>query len=149
MDAIKLLVEDHKAVENLFLDYEETEDANTKATLAAAICKDLTVHTMVEEELFYPAAREVGATMDEAVIDDLLDEAEHEHAMAKDLIAKIKTMSTGSELDAAMQKLKRAIEHHVEEEETELFPKLKKSGMETAVLGARMMERKGQLKAML
>ena len=144
MDAIKLLVEDHKAVENLFLKYEDAGDsADMKAELAATICKELTVHMMIEEELFYPAARDVDG------MDELLDDAEREHAEAKELIAKIKTMSTGSALDAEVKKLKGAIEHHVEEEETKMFPKLQKQGMETTVLGSMMVERKQDLEAML
>jgi hemerythrin superfamily protein len=83
MDAISLLTQDHREVSKLFEAFEE-EDAD-QAEIAAQVCRMLTVHAMVEEELFYPAARE--ALADDG--DDLLDEAEVEHASAKNLIAQI------------------------------------------------------------
>ena len=145
MDAIKLLVVDHKMVEELFLQFEAVgdEEPNKKAELAAMICKELTVRMMIKEELFYPAARAVKG------MEDMIDAALQEHAETKEMIAKIKTLSTGYELEEEMSKLKKAIKHHVEEEETEMFPKLQKQGMETTNLGAQMMERKLQLKATL
>ena len=143
MNAIKLLIDDHKKVEDLFLEFEQLGDADgaQKAKLAEQVCKELTVHAVVEEELFYPAARQTFDTQD----DKLIDRAEEEHSEAKKKIANIKTMSTGNTLNAEMKKLKEAIEHHVEKEETEMFPKLEKMGMETVQLGSRMMARKLQL----
>ena len=87
------------------------------------ICVTLTVHATIEEELFYPAAREA------EVETDLLDEAEVEHASAKDLIAQIEGMGPDDELyDAKVTVLGEYIDHHVKEEEGEMFPKCRKAG---------------------
>ena len=141
MDTIKLLEADHKEVELLFEGYEASSDANTKALTAEKICKCLTVHATIEEELFYPEARKVLSKEDQC----LLDDAEQEHAEAKQMIAKIMTLSTGDELDESIAELKKAIEHHVSDEEDKMFPKLQEMGMETKELGATMEARKMQL----
>jgi hemerythrin superfamily protein len=91
MDAITLLEQDHRKVEGYFEEYEKAKSEEKKSELASQIYTALTVHTQLEEELFYPAARK--ATGD----DDLLDEATVEHASAKQLIAEIKAMSVGDE----------------------------------------------------
>lgn len=141
MDAIDLLISDHAEVSQMFQDFEAETDPVVRAWCAEKICKSLTVHMMVEEELFYPEARKVLDSGDE----DLVDEAEHEHSEAKDMIADIKTMATGSDLDDKMADLREAIEHHVGEEEDELFPLLQQLGMETTNLGVQMESRKKQL----
>lgn len=143
-DAIDLLAADHRNVEKLFKKYEKlAEDGgpyNEREALAATICAELTVHAQVEEEIFYPAARDV---LDE---EDLVDEAIVEHATAKDLIAQLADMSPDDDLyDAKIKVLSELIEHHVEEEEEEMFPKLKKAKLDTASLGPKMAERKEQL----
>jgi hemerythrin superfamily protein len=124
-DAIELLKADHKKVKKLFAEYEkmkEDADASEKEALAAEICTELTLHTELEEELFYPAAREA---IEE---EDLLDEAEVEHASAKDLIAQIQEMDSSDPLfDAKVKVLGEYVNHHVEEEEKEMFPKVKKA----------------------
>ncbi len=144
MDAIELLKADHRKVEKLFKDYDKlVEDEGTyneKEALAATICAELTMHAQVEEEIFYPAARDI---LDE---EDLVDEAVVEHASAKDLIAQLADMSPDDDLyDAKVKVLSELIEHHVEEEEDEMFPKLKKAKLDTAALGRQMEERKLQL----
>jgi hemerythrin superfamily protein len=143
-DAIELLLADHRNVEKLFKQYEKlVEDEgsyNEKESLAATICAELTVHTQIEEEIFYPAARNI---LDE---EDLVDEAIVEHASAKDLIAQLADMSPDDELyDAKIKVLSELIEHHVEEEEDEMFPKLKKARLDTAALGPQMAGRKQEL----
>jgi len=143
-DAIALLTADHREVKALFEKYEKLAEDKGKASdrqaLAETICDLLVVHATVEEEIFYPAARK--ATQD----DDLIDEAEVEHAAAKDLIAQIKDMSPDDDLyDAKVKVLGEQIDHHVEEEEGETFPAAKKSDMDLAELGARMLARKNQL----
>lgn len=145
-DAIKLLTADHKEVKALFKDYnkmaEKGADADERQALAQKICLMLKVHTTIEEEIFYPAARE--AIGDE----DLLDEAVVEHASAKDLIAQIEGMSPDEDLyDAKVKVLGEYIEHHVKEEEGELFPEVKKSDADLAELGAEMATRKQALLA--
>jgi hemerythrin superfamily protein len=145
-DAIKLLTADHKEVKALFKTYnkmaEKEASAEERQALAEQICAMLKVHTMIEEEIFYPAAR---ANIHDV---DLLDEAEVEHASAKDLISQIESMSPDEDLyDAKVKVLGEYIEHHVKEEEDELFPEVKKSDVDTAELGASMATRKQELMA--
>jgi hemerythrin superfamily protein len=102
----------------------------------------LTVHATVEEEIFYPAAREA---LEEQ---DLLDEAEVEHATAKDLIAQIQTMDPSDELyDAKVTVLGEYVNHHVQEEEKQMFPKCKKAKMPLDELGEQLQARKQALMA--
>ncbi|HJV71330.1 hemerythrin domain-containing protein [Ideonella sp.] len=146
-DAIKMLMDDHKAVKALFDDYEklvenDAEGADRQA-LATRICTMLTVHATLEEELFYPLARE--ALGREA---DLIDEATVEHATAKDLIAQIEAASSHASLyDAKVTVLGEYIQHHVKEEEREIFPKVKKTELDLRLLGGELARRKAQLMA--
>ena len=143
-DAIKLLTADHAEVKQLFKQYEklaeDDADAEERQDLAEQICMMLTVHATIEEEIFYPAAREA--------LDDqpLLDEAEVEHASAKDLIAQIQDMDPDEELyDAKVKVLGEYINHHVQEEEGEMFPQCKSAKLDLAALGAEMAARKQEL----
>jgi len=143
-DAIKLLKADHKEVKTYFKQYEKLEDDAEKQALADKICLALTVHAQIEEEIYYPATREA---IDD---DDLLDEAEVEHASAKQLIAEIQSMKAGDRLfDAKVTVLGEYIDHHVEEEETEMFPESRETDLDLKALGARMAERKAELMAQL
>ncbi|HYE70548.1 MAG TPA: hemerythrin domain-containing protein [Aquabacterium sp.] len=144
VDATKLLSADHKEVKKLFKEYDKLAKAEAtdeeKQAVAEQICTMLTVHATIEEEIFYPAAREA---MEER---DLLDEAEVEHASAKDLIAHIRGMSPGDELyDAKVKVLGEYVDHHVQEEEKELFPKLRKADLDLKEIGAALEARKQQL----
>ncbi|HEX2604735.1 MAG TPA: hemerythrin domain-containing protein [Oxalicibacterium sp.] len=142
-DAIELLMEDHKKVKKLFKEFEKLskqEDIEGKVEIANQICEELTVHATIEEEIFYPAARD--ALGDE----DIVNEAIVEHASAKDLIAQIQEMSGDDEMyDAKVTVLSEYINHHVEEEEKEMFPKAKKAKMDLEGLGVQLMERKEEL----
>ncbi|MGE4063516.1 MAG: hemerythrin domain-containing protein [Rhodospirillaceae bacterium] len=123
-----MLEDDHAKVKKLFKRYEKMKDDEDKKRfqLATEICTMLKVHATIEEELFYPAARDV--LEDE---DDLVDEAEVEHASAKQLIADIERMETSDPMyDAKVKVLGEYIEHHADEEEDEMFPKLKKKAEE-------------------
>lgn len=141
-DAIRLLKADHREVEALFAEYETTSGDNRKQALADEICQKLIVHTQVEEEILYPAAYEA---LDE---DDLVDEAEVEHASAKELIAQIRASSPSEPLyDAKVKVLSEYIAHHVCEEEKELFPELKDTDLDLKALGQQIAERKAQLLA--
>jgi hemerythrin superfamily protein len=148
IDAIELLEQDHEDVKDLFEQYDELaqnegSDADKQA-IALQICTMLTVHATVEEELFYPAAR------DALKEDDLVDEAVVEHASAKDLIAQIESMEPDDDLyDAKVKVLGELIDHHVEEEEGEMFPKVRDSGLDLQVLGLAMASRKEDLMAEL
>ena len=143
-DALALLVEDHKNVKKMFKDFDKLKESDgsdeAKAALVEKICMELTVHAQVEEEILYPAVRE--AIED----DDLMDEAEVEHAGAKDLIAQLEGMAPGDEhYDAKVTVLGENIEHHIEEEEGEMFPKAKKAKLDLADLGEQIAARKEEL----
>ena len=145
-DAVNLLTQDHKEVKKLFKAYEklvkEEAEGSEKQALALQICTMLTVHAAIEEEIFYPAAREA---LEEQ---DLLDEAEVEHACAKELIAQIQSMEPEDDLfDAKVTVLGEYIEHHVKEEESEMFPKVKKAKLDLDQLGDELSTRKEELMA--
>src|SRR5450432_478415 len=139
-DAIAMLMADHKKVKKLFSDFdklkEEGSDAD-KAAVVEKICNELKIHTTIEEEIFYPAVRKA---IDDA---DLMDEALVEHAGAKELIAQLEEASPDDDLyDAKVTVLGEQIEHHVNEEEGDMFPKAKKAKVDTEALGGRMLKRK-------
>jgi hemerythrin superfamily protein len=146
-DALQLLMADHREVKAMFQQYQKLADAGGQADermlLASQICVALTVHAQVEEELLYPASRKVLKD------DDIVDEAYVEHAGAKNLIAQIRTMTSDEPLyDAKVKVLGEYIDHHVKEEESEYFPKLRKTSLDLAAMGARIAARKDQLMAM-
>ena len=143
-DAIDLLVDDHLAVDACFKRYEKLmkADASGSAREAQAreICRMLTAHTTIEEEIFYPAARRAG------VESDLLDEADVEHASAKALIAQIEGGSPSDPLyDARVTVLGEYVKHHVVEEHGEMFPKCRRAGMDLVALREPMEARKAEL----
>jgi hemerythrin superfamily protein len=139
-DAITLLKEDHRAVEKLFKEYEGASGEGRKEKLARKICLELIVHTKIEEDIFYPAC-------DGKIDEDLLKEAYVEHDAAKLLIAEIQAGSgqTDDFFDAKVQVLSEEIEHHVKEEEGELFPQVRKADIDLEALGERLAERKREL----
>jgi hemerythrin superfamily protein len=139
-DAIALLKEDHRAVEKLFSDYETAKGDGRKQTLARRICLDLTVHTTIEEEIFYPAC-------DGKIDEQLLKEAYVEHDAAKVLIAEIEGGEGKGDdfFDAKVQVLGEEITHHVREEEKELFPQVRKAEIDLDALGERLALRKAEL----
>ncbi len=125
-DIIKLLKADHENVKMLFEEFEEIKEkgdnSSKKEKVVKQICEQLTLHALVEESIVYPVAREV---IDD---EDLMDEADVEHAGAKELISQLQSMSPDdSHYDAKVTVLREYIEHHVKEEETIMFPKLAKS----------------------
>ena len=140
-NAFELLEQDHREVEEWFDQYDELkEDDNRKGKLAEKICLALKVHAQIEEEIFYPQARE--ATND----NDLIDEAVVEHATVKNLISEIEAMEVGEELyDAKMRVLGEMVKHHIKEEEEEFFPKLEAGQMDLDAVGREIAERKEEL----
>jgi len=144
-DAVELLMADHHRVANLFAEFDalkENGSDEAKSALVVQICEELTVHTIIEEELFYPAVRQ--AIED----DDLMDEALVEHAGAKELIAQLQAAHPDDDLyDAKVTVLGEQIDHHVEEEEGSMFPQAKASGIDTLALGAALLKRKAELVA--
>ena len=142
LDAVALLKADHRKVEDLFAKFEKTKAADKKQRLAQEICKELTVHTLIEEEIFYPACR--GEIKDETV-----SEAYVEHDGAKMLIAELEAGSPEDDFyDAKMKVLSEEIKHHVKEEEMRsegMFAQAKAAGLDLEDLGARMAARKKEL----
>lgn len=147
-NAIRLLTADHREVKSLFqecqslVDHEAEDDE--KQALAHQICQTLTIHAQVEEEIFYPAAE---AAIKEP---DLVDEANVEHASAKDLIAQIESSNPADKLyDAKVKVLGEYIDHHVKEEEGELFPQTRRAKVDLEALGEQILARKEALMAEL
>ena len=143
VDAITLLTEDHENVKAMFEQYEGLGDRAhaSKKKLATQICTELTKHATAEEEIFYPAVRAAGKEQE-----DMVDEAVVEHASAKDLIAQIMEMEPTEDLfDAKVKVLSELIEHHVKEEEEEMFPKARKAKLDLELLGAQIADRKNQI----
>ena len=143
-EAIAQLTGDHARVKKLFGQYnrlaKSEAESSERQELALMICAELTAHATAEEEIFYPAAREA---LDDA---DLIDEAEVEHASAKDLIAQIQSASPEDELfDAKVKVLGEYIDHHVQEEEGEIFPKVRKAKLDTVELGEEIAARKAEI----
>ena len=139
-DAIVLLKDDHRTVSRMFARYDKLGDSAhaAKLKLARTICKELKVHTRIEEEIFYSAIEKV-LPQDK----DLLDEAEVEHEGAKKLIAELDRMKPGDDLfDSKVTVLAEYIKHHVKEEHEEMFPKARKTDLDLRALGMRMAARK-------
>ena len=144
MSAIDLLKKDHDEVDALFKDFEMLAegdgDNGDRRALSTRICGMLAVHAMIEEEIFYPAARKANVDA------DLLDEAEIEHDSAKQLIAEIGAAKASDALyDPRVKVLGEYIRHHAREEESELFPACREADMDMAEIGARLQTRKDQL----
>ena len=146
-DACDLLDADHVAVKHLFVEYARLafagDPAGERHAYAQKICNELTVHAQIEEEIFYPALRKV--------IDapELLDEAQAEHQEAKEMIATIEALpGADAAMDDLVAKLAAAIEHHVKEERTQLFPKARAAqGLDLDALGAELKQRQQELEA--
>lgn len=142
MDAIALLKQDHRTVEDLFAEFEKAGGDGRKQKLAKQICLELSVHASIEEEIFYPAC-------EGKVDEELLKEAYVEHDGAKLLIAEIMAGEPSDEFyDSKVSVLQEQIEHHVEEEERRmegLFSQARKAGLDMESLGERLAARKQEL----
>jgi hypothetical protein len=143
MDAVALLKEDHRKVDGLFKQFEKASEADRKEKLVKQICTELSIHTMIEEEIFYPAC--AGQVKDE----DVVEESYVEHDGAKVLIAELIRSGPDNEFyDAKVSVLSEMIRHHVKEEEKRsegLFAEAKKAGLDMEALGERLMRRKQEL----
>lgn len=138
-NALALLEQDHREAEAYFKEYE-TAQAEAKEAVALKICLALQVHAQIEEEIFYPAVRDVIENR------ELLDEAIVEHAAAKQLIAEIEAMEVGDQLrDAKVKVLGEQIRHHILEEEGELFPQINDGKLDLESLGFEMAALKQEL----
>ncbi|QIL02308.1 hemerythrin domain-containing protein [Sphingomonas sinipercae] len=142
MDAVALLKADHRRVEDLFEQFEKASGDGRKEKLAREICRELIVHSMLEEEIFYPAC-------EGKIEEDLLKEAFVEHDAAKVLIAQIEDGEPSDEFyDAKVKVLQEEIEHHVKEEEQRLeglFSQARKAGLDMDALGEQIAARQAEL----
>jgi hemerythrin superfamily protein len=138
-DAIALLKADHRKVEDLFAEFEAAKGAAKKQALVEKICTELSAHTVIEEEIFYPACRG-------KVEEDLLNEGYVEHDGSKVLIAELLASAPDEEFyDAKVKVLSEQIEHHVHEEEKRsdgIFSEARAAGIDMDELGERLMARK-------
>jgi len=141
-DAVDLLKEDHRKVESLFRQFESADDNARKVELAQTICAELTVHAQIEEQIFYPAAREALPEDKQ----DLVSEATVEHTSLKKLIADIDGSSPNDELfEANVKVLSEYVKHHVREEENEMMPAVRGTDLDLEALGERLARRKQAL----
>ena len=139
-NAVELLKSDHAKVKQLFAQFEAAgEDEKRKGDIFKQIAQELKVHTTIEEEVFYPAVKKMDS--------DMALEAEEEHNIVDWIIAQMKKLSPGDEnYDAKFTTLKENVEHHIEEEEKEMFPEAEeKLGKQIDALGKKMLERKEAL----
>ena len=143
-DAIALLKADHRKVEGLFEQFEKTKDPSKKQKICHEICVELKIHTMIEEEIFYPALRG-------KIEDDTLDEAYVEHDGAKMLINDLEASGPDEDFyDAKVTVLSEEIKHHVREEEMPkegMFAQARETDVDLVELRDRMMARKQALMA--
>lgn len=147
-DALDMLRADHARLKAMFRDFEQLrdddddddDDGQRKAELVDDICYELTVHAMIEQEIFYPALR---AATD---AQDLLDEADIAHAGARDLVSQLEVMYPGDEhFDATVSVLGEEIAHHIDQEERDLFAAARASGIDLHAMGAQLAARKDAL----
>jgi hypothetical protein len=139
-NAIEMLRADHEKVQEMFTEFEDLDDAQEKGELVERACRELTIHAQLEEEIFYPAVRDA---LDE---EDLIDEAEVEHDSAKALIAKLEEMEPDDDkFDATFKVLGEYVDHHIDEEQDEMFPKVEEAELDLDALGQQMAERKAEL----
>ena len=151
-DALALLRADHDKVLKMFEDYDRKESEEDRTELAQQICQELTVHTMIEEEIFYPAVREALENDEGEEADEMMDEAQIEHNGAKQLIADIQGADASDDMfNARVKVLSEYIKHHVREEQDEMFPAIRKTDLDLKSLGEQLRQRKeeilGELKA--
>jgi hemerythrin superfamily protein len=138
-DAVEILRQDHRKVQELFEQFEQSEDRGTKKRIAETALAELQVHAAIEEELFYPIVRE---KINE---EEKVDEAEEEHHVAKLLISELQKMKPGNDhFEAKFKVLAESVKHHIQEEESSVIPEVE-GGIDGAELGERMAERKTQL----
>jgi len=141
-DATRLLRADHKLVSELFEQYKKTRSTENKKEIVDQICRELSVHAQVEEEIFYPAVK--AALKDQ----ELVPEATVEHASVKDLIAQVEGKEPDGEMfDAKIKVLSEHVKHHVKEEQNEIFPRAKRSKLDMRELGMQIATRKEELMA--
>jgi hemerythrin superfamily protein len=142
-DVTQILHRDHQKVAEMFFQYKQLEEDDEKKELVANIIKELSIHAQVEEEIVYPAIRE---SADEA--EDMMDEADTEHHVVKYLLAELAEMEPDDDhYDSKVTVLCELVNHHVQEEEKEIFEKLQDADVDLEELGTEVLTRKGELSA--
>jgi hemerythrin superfamily protein len=146
-DAIAILTADHRKVDALFAEFESAERGQQKIAIATQICNELVVHATAEEDIFYPQA--LAALQAEGSKDaELIWEATVEHGTLEGLIDSLSGMrATDDDFEAHIKVLKEYVKHHVKEEENEIFPRVRRTGLDMEALGEAIAERKEQIKA--
>ena len=140
-DATDLLKQDHEKVKKLFKEFEGADDEMIKKEIAGQAIKELQIHSLIEEEFFYPALQQMGE------VKELVLEANEEHHVAKILIKELEEMDAGNEhFDAKFMVLAEAVRHHIKEEESELLPFAKKHKI-GADIAEKMKQRKEELES--
>jgi hemerythrin-like domain-containing protein len=140
-DAITLLKQDHDDVLRMFEEFESA-DEDRKFELAAEICQALTIHATIEEEIFYPQAREA------IDAEDIMLEAEVEHDAARYLVERIQEGEVDeNQLSAMIKVLKEYVGHHITEEQRRMFPRIKRAELDLDAIGLELMERRTELES--
>lgn len=143
LDALQMLADDHRTVENLFEKFENARSGSVKQKLVRQICEELTIHAMIEEQVFYPSVRDL-------VESDMMDEAQVEHDSAKTLIMSLREADPDDPFfEAKVSVLREQVEHHVYEEERQrgsIFSQVRKSDVDLEQLGEEMAALKQRLK---
>lgn len=140
LDATDLLQRDHRQVESWFHACESLSDEQQKAELIQKICMALKVHTQIEEEIFYPRAR--AETGEEGMIQEAIDE----HAEVKQLISEIEQrQAQGQDCTEQLESMRQALQHHIQEEESEMFPKVRNTDIDLFALGSELATRRSEL----
>lgn len=139
-DVLEILRDDHEKVKSLFQEFEEAEDSKTKQRICEETLLELKVHAQLEEEVFYPAVR---AEIDE---EEIMDEAVEEHHVAKMLISELEDMDADDDqFEAKFTVLGEVVDHHVQEEEGEMFPQVEDMDLDFESLAQEMTQRKEEL----
>jgi hemerythrin superfamily protein len=140
-DILQVLHKDHMKVDDLFFQYTQTYDEKRKKEIVTQITLELGLHAKAEEELVYPVVRD-----GKEEVEDMMDEADTEHHVVKFLLAELSNMNpSNSHYDSKVTVLCELVKHHVDEEESDIFEKLKASNEDLAELGQKFIERKFQL----
>lgn len=139
-NAVQMLKQDHKKVAGLFQKYDKTKGQDAKRKIADEAMEQLEIHSKLEEEIFYPAAKR------ELEDGQLIDEAMKEHDEVKGLIEELRAMEAeDQQFDEKFQALVENVEHHVKEEESEMLPQVQDTELDLTACGEQMAERKEEL----
>lgn len=145
MDPIQMLIEDHRQVDQLFEQFEQTSSPQEREQIAQRVFKALAIHGILEKQIFYPAVAKKGDVDDK----ELVDHSYHDHAEVEQLIGQLKAMApTDSDYESTFMELKQHVQEHANEEEEDMFPDAQQHlEGELTQLGAKMQQLKQELMA--